>query len=85
MSRVDKKPRRKHRKEKKHVHSRVMRERLSPEDFDAVDEILDRKFDLKLLYPERDIFHVSEYRAFLRCDDSLLYAQGRIQTGAAHV
>lgn len=31
---------------------------------EAVEEILDRKYDLKLLYPERDIFHVSEYRAF---------------------
>jgi tetratricopeptide (TPR) repeat protein len=38
--------------------------RLQEGDLDAVDEILDHKFDLKLLYPERDVFHLSEYRAF---------------------
>jgi tetratricopeptide (TPR) repeat protein len=38
--------------------------RLQKGDLDGVDEILDHKFDLKLLYPERDVFHLSEYRAF---------------------
>jgi tetratricopeptide (TPR) repeat protein len=37
--------------------------RLQEGDLAAVEEILERKFDLKLLYPERDVFHVSEYRA----------------------
>jgi tetratricopeptide (TPR) repeat protein len=38
--------------------------RMEEGDLKAVDEILDKKFDLKLLYPERDIFHLSEFRAF---------------------
>ena len=37
--------------------------RLEDGDLDAVDEILDRKFDLKVMYPDRDIFHITEYRA----------------------
>jgi len=38
--------------------------RLEEGDIEAVDEILDRKYDLKLLCPDRDVFHLSEYRAF---------------------
>jgi len=29
-------------------------------DFDKVPEILENKFDIKALYPEREVFHVSE-------------------------
>jgi tetratricopeptide (TPR) repeat protein len=37
--------------------------RLEEGDLAAVEEIFDRKFDLKLMYPERNVFHLSEYRA----------------------
>jgi tetratricopeptide (TPR) repeat protein len=37
--------------------------RLEEGDLEAVEEILDRKYDLKLLCPERDLFHLSEFRA----------------------
>jgi hypothetical protein len=33
-------------------------------NFEMVPEILDNKFDIKLLYPERDVFHISEVIGF---------------------
>jgi tetratricopeptide (TPR) repeat protein len=36
---------------------------LAKGDLEAVERILDKKFDLKLLYPERDVFHATEFIA----------------------
>ncbi|WP_349432216.1 hypothetical protein Q9L42_005530 [Methylomarinum sp. Ch1-1] len=33
--------------------------------FDAVPDLFDHKFDLKLLYPKRRVFHVSEHTGFV--------------------
>ena len=38
--------------------------RVQDGDLDAVDQIFEKQFDLKLLYPERKVFHISEFRAF---------------------
>lgn len=38
--------------------------RLREGDIAGVEQILDKKFDLKLHYPDRDEFHVSEFLAF---------------------
>ena len=35
-------------------------------EYTKVAEILENKFDLKLLYPHRSLFHVSEFTAFMR-------------------
>ncbi len=37
--------------------------RLAKGDLEAVERVLDKKFDLKLLYPERNVFHVTEFMA----------------------
>jgi tetratricopeptide (TPR) repeat protein len=37
--------------------------RLAENDLDGVDQIVEKKFDLQLLYPDRDVFHISEFRA----------------------
>ena len=37
---------------------------LSRGELEQIPLILDKKYDLKLLYPERSVFHVSEYLAF---------------------
>jgi len=34
-------------------------------DFDKVPEILENKFDIKALYPERELFHISEVAGFM--------------------
>lgn len=34
-------------------------------DYDQVPEIFDNKFDLKALYPERDVFHLTEVVSFM--------------------
>ena len=34
-------------------------------DYRKVAEILDHKFDLKLLYPERSLFHITEFTGFM--------------------
>ena len=39
---------------------------LSRGEFTKVAEILENKFDLKLLYPHRSLFHISEFTAFMR-------------------
>lgn len=33
-------------------------------DLETIKEIFQRKFDLNLLYPDRDVFHLSEFTAF---------------------
>lgn len=38
---------------------------LNEGNFQKVPEIFDKKFDLKLMYPERDIFHITEVVGFL--------------------
>lgn len=38
---------------------------LSQGKFDAIPDIFDHKFDLKLLYPVRRVFHVSEHTGFI--------------------
>jgi hypothetical protein len=38
---------------------------LKHRDYDKVAEIFDHKFDLRLLYPERKCFHVSEFAGFM--------------------
>ena len=38
---------------------------LANRDYSAVSEILDHKFDLKMLYPKRKRFHVSEFAGFM--------------------
>lgn len=35
-------------------------------DYEKVAEILDNKFDLKLLYPHRSRFHITEFTGFMR-------------------
>jgi tetratricopeptide (TPR) repeat protein len=37
---------------------------LARGDLDRVREIFDNKFDLKLMYPHRDVFHLTEFVAF---------------------
>ena len=37
---------------------------LADGDYEKVAEILDHKFDLKLLYPRRKRFHISEFASF---------------------
>jgi len=38
---------------------------LARRDYEAVAEIFEHKFDLKLLYPERNRFHVTEVASFM--------------------
>lgn len=38
---------------------------LAKGDYEKVGEIFEHKFDLKLLYPERDRFHISEVASFM--------------------
>jgi len=37
---------------------------LARGDLDRVKEVFDNKFDLKLMYPRRNVFHVTEFAAF---------------------
>ena len=36
-------------------------ESLQKGEIEKIPEIFDNKFDLKMLYPNRNIFHISEY------------------------
>ncbi|MDM8552149.1 hypothetical protein QUF72_18840 [Desulfobacterales bacterium HSG2] len=45
-------------------------------DLKKVSAIFDNKFDLKLLYPERDVFHVSEVTAFMGVTGLYFYETG---------
>ena len=38
---------------------------LSKRDYDRIPELFDHKFDLKLLYPKRNRFHISEVMGFM--------------------
>jgi hypothetical protein len=33
-------------------------------EVDRFEEVMDKKFDLKLMFPHRDVFHISEYVSF---------------------
>jgi len=46
-------------------------------EYDKVAEILDHKFDLKLLYPKRNLFHVSEVVAFNKVIGHYFWETGR--------
>ncbi|WP_305909423.1 hypothetical protein Q9L42_005555 [Methylomarinum sp. Ch1-1] len=37
---------------------------LDKGEFKAIPDVFEHKFDLKLLYPDRDVFHVSEFISF---------------------
>ena len=51
-------------------------------DLDRVREVFEDKFDLKLMYPHRDVFHVSEFVAF--CSVAVEYFMRTGETEAAH-
>jgi tetratricopeptide (TPR) repeat protein len=49
---------------------------LNNQELDKIPEIFDHKFDLKLLYPEREIFHISEFTSFISVMASYHHAIG---------
>jgi tetratricopeptide (TPR) repeat protein len=49
-------------------------------DFDKIPEIFDGKYDLKLLYPRRKRFHVSEFAGFTAVMCAYLSVTGRKET-----
>jgi len=50
---------------------------LTRHDYDQIAEIFDRKFDLKLLYPKRNKFHVSEVVGFMGLLGAYFFETGR--------
>ena len=46
-------------------------------DVDEVAEIFDNKFELKLLYPEREVFHITEILGFYMVMARYFHAQGK--------
>ncbi len=50
---------------------------LTRRDYDRIAEIVDHKFDLKLLYPKRKKFHVSEVMGFMGLLGVYLFETGR--------
>jgi len=52
-------------------------------EIDKVAEILDGKFDLKLLYPERDAFHMSEFVGYTALIGRYFLAIGEIRSAVA--
>ncbi len=53
---------------------------LNKGEYEKVAEILDHKFDLKLLYPQRKRFHVSEFAGFMGITGSYFLATGHRET-----
>lgn len=51
-------------------------------DLDGVAKVFNETFDLKLLYPRRDVFHLSEFVAF--CNITIEYLMRRGEVDAAH-
>jgi hypothetical protein len=49
-------------------------------DFDKIPEIFDGKYDLKLLYPRRKQFHVSEFAGFMAVMCAYLSVTGYKET-----
>ena len=49
-------------------------------DFDKIPEIFDGKFDLKLLYPNRNCFHVTEFAGFTGVACAYFAATGKQDT-----
>jgi tetratricopeptide (TPR) repeat protein len=52
-------------------------------DYAAVARIFDHKFDLKLLYPERKKFHVTEVTGFMGIMGRYFYAIGEVEAASA--
>jgi tetratricopeptide (TPR) repeat protein len=53
---------------------------LTRRDYDRIAEIFDHKFDLKLLYPKRNKFHVSEVVGFMGLLGVYFFETGRRET-----
>ncbi len=53
---------------------------LTRRDYDRIPEIFDRKFDLKLLYPKRNKFHVSEVVGFMGLLGVYFFETGQRET-----
>jgi hypothetical protein len=53
---------------------------LTRRDYDRIAEIVDHKFDLKLLYPKRKKFHVSEVVGFMDLLGVHFFETGRRET-----
>jgi tetratricopeptide (TPR) repeat protein len=51
-------------------------------DYAAVARIFDHKFDLKLLYPERKKFHISEVTGFMGIMGRYFYAIGEVEAAS---
>ena len=51
---------------------------LSKNEYQRAEEIFAGKFDLKSLYPEREVFHIGEVTAFYHVVIKLYQAQGRL-------
>ena len=53
---------------------------LTRRDYDRIAEVFDHKFDLKLLYPKRKKFHVSEVMGFVGLLGVYFFETGRCET-----
>lgn len=53
---------------------------LRRNDYDAVAQIFNHKFDLKLLYPKRKCFHISEFTGFFGIIGPYFYHTGQQET-----
>jgi tetratricopeptide (TPR) repeat protein len=53
---------------------------LTRRDYDRIAEVFDHKFDLKLLYPKRNKFHVSEVMGFMGLLGVYFFEIGRCET-----
>lgn len=58
---------------------------LQNKEFDIIPEIFDNKFDLKLLYPERDKFHASEALGFFGITGIYFAEIGNLETAKRHL
>jgi tetratricopeptide (TPR) repeat protein len=54
-------------------------EYLEKGELDKISEIFDKKYDLKALYPNRDVFHISEATAFYSLMVKFFYLKGDIK------
>ena len=56
---------------------------LQNNDYEKLAEIFDHKFDLKLQYPERTKFHVSEVTHFMGVVGTYFYRIGKLEAAAS--
>lgn len=58
---------------------------LLKREFEKIPEIFDNKYDLKLLYPKRNRFHISEYVAFTAVVGEYLANIGKSETSKIYL